>query len=161
MPLTFKTAELIETIEKVQRTIIEVNEEFEANNKQALTEAREEWWGQHKEDVRALRDYLTRSIKNDTPPLTEDGKTLMKQERGWSSEGVKLFHGAGDSGVKRRVIAYQQPEALDGLLALLQAQQGENITDNQLKGLGYHPRDLATLFRATTVRVAAAAEAKE
>ena len=151
MALTFKTAELLATIEGVQQSIIAADQRYEAAKTQARTDARNKWWNSHREDVRALRDYLTRSLKNDTPPLTVEAKQLMHQRDGYSNDDVRLFHGAGDSGISRPSIGYQRPDQLDGLAALLRAHVGDTVTAYQLKELGVHPRDLEKLFRAAAV----------
>jgi hypothetical protein len=105
--------------------------------------------------VRELRDYLTRSIKNDTPPLHSEVKRILGAENVSYREAVQLFVPGGDGGVSKRGTAYWREDELDGMSELLRAHQGDIITAHQLKELGTHPRDLEKLFRAASVAGAA------
>lgn len=149
MPLTFNVPGLIKMLDDVQAAVAKADARY-AKDCEAARKKHHDEWSKNKEGMRALRDYLTKSLKNDTPPTSEAAKEASGQTNNWSSEGVKFFI-PGDGGVSRQPLGYVREDELAGMRALLAAHQGDTITATQLKELGTHPRDLQKLFRAATL----------
>ncbi|OMB79238.1 hypothetical protein [Mycolicibacterium conceptionense] len=146
MALTFKVAGLIQLLDDCTTAHYAAVDKY----KQDCTAAREaytaEWWSENRENVRALRDYLTKSLKNNTPPLHSEARKILGQNTRYRDE-INLFIPGGDSNVSKNSAAYYRMDEIAGLSSLLKAHQGETVTAYQLKELGTHPKDLEKLFR--------------
>ncbi|WNO26374.1 hypothetical protein SEA_DEENASA__54 [Mycobacterium phage Deenasa] len=146
MALTFKTSQLIELLDDITTAHAAAEDKYKADCVAAREAYRDEWWSGHIDQVRALRDYLTKSIKNGTPPLNSEARRIMGQMDRYR-DGIELFIPGGESNVTKYSAAYYRPDEIAGLKAILTAHQGDTITAFQLKELGTHPKDLEKLFR--------------
>lgn len=147
MPLTFKTADLIALIDQIVSAKHAEDARYDADVAAAKHEHQQQWWDDNRERIRELRDYLTKSLKADTPPGNDQAKRIMGREARYSDD-VQFFVPANGSSVDRKQIGYYRIDELEGLSALLKAHQSGTVTAHQLKELGTHPKDLEKLFRA-------------
>lgn len=146
MALTFKVAELIKLLDDITTAHHAAEDKYKTDCAAARASYAAKWQSDNRENVRALRDYLTKSLKNDTPPLHSEARRLMGQNTGYRDE-LNLFIPGGDSNVGKNAAAYYRMDEIAGLSSLLKAHQGETVTAYQLKELGTHPKDLEKLFR--------------
>jgi hypothetical protein len=146
MALTFKVADLIKLLDDITTAHYAAEDKYKQDCMEARQAYTAEWWSDNRENIRALRDYLTKSIKNNTPPLQSEARKIMGQASRYRDE-LSLFIPGGDSNVSKTSAAYYRTDELAGLSSLLRAHQGETVTAYQLKELGTHPKDLEKLFR--------------
>lgn len=147
MALTFKVADLIKLLDDITTAHYAAENKYNQDCAAARETYATEWWSDNRENVRALRDYLTKSLKNNTPPLHAEARKLMGQVSRYRDE-LSLFVPGGDSNVSKASAVYYRMDEIAGLSSLLKAHQGETVTAYQLKELGTHPKDLEKLFRA-------------
>lgn len=148
MALTFNVARLLELVDTITAAKDAEEERYAAECAKARAKYEAQWWTAHREPVRKLRDYLTKSLKADKPPLHDVARSMFG-DTGYRGE-LQMFAPGGDGNVNRRALGYYRSDELEGLGALLRAHLGDTVTAHQLKELGTHPKDLAKLFRAAT-----------
>ncbi|AGT12790.1 hypothetical protein PHELEMICH_53 [Mycobacterium phage Phelemich] len=134
MSVTFKTQALIDAAESVIALHDEAVAEWERKTAAHQARHRDLWWENNRERVTALRNYLTRSLKNDTPPTNKEANRLMATTSGY----VQFFVPTGEpSGDKPDGYYVKNLGDLPGLVAMLQAHTGDTISANELKLVGY------------------------
>lgn len=158
MALTFKTAALIEVIDGIVAAHHSEQERVATDKIKARAAHERKWIEQNTPRVRALRDYLTKSLKSGVPPTTAEARRIMEQlHKGSGSNGVYLFAEGGEGDVVSARNLFYRLDELEGMAELLRAHTEPTVTAHQLKELGTHQRDLEKLFRAATVAKAVAA----
>ncbi|AKF14625.1 hypothetical protein AVJ28_gp56 [Mycobacterium phage Baee] len=134
MSVTFKTQSLIDAAESVIKLHEDAVAEWERQTAAHQAQHRDQWWENNRDRVTALKNYLTRCIKNDTPPTSKEAERLMASRSGY----VQFFVPTGEpSGDKPDGYFVRNLGDLAGLVAMLKAHTGETISANELKLVGY------------------------
>ncbi|QBI96414.1 hypothetical protein SEA_DONNY_56 [Mycobacterium phage Donny] len=134
MSVTFKTQSLIDAAESVIKLHDEAVAEWKRQTDAHQANHRDQWWEDNRERVTALRNYLTRSLKNDTPPTNREANRIMNTSSGY----VQFFVPVGEpNGDKPDGYHVRNLGDLVGLVAMLKAHTGETISANELKLVGY------------------------
>lgn len=146
MPLVFKTESLIAAAQSVLDGKERATKEHQAAVAKFVAANRAKWVTQHKSDVIAFRDYLTRCIRNDQPPTFTDVKVAAPGLSGRYGD-VSLYQKPSESDVPKPDGFHARTADLPGLLALLKAHQEPTVTPSVLKELGFDKAVIANLFR--------------
>jgi hypothetical protein len=145
MALTFKTAELIKVCEDAIGRQVNAAAAHEKAKAAAREKHRAKWEADNMPRVRTLRDYLSKCLKNGTPPLSFEACNIMGVADGYR-RAIAFFEEGGDGGIYAPRGTYINAERWRSLVAILKAHQLDTITAHQVKELGYHPKDLERLF---------------
>lgn len=152
MALTFKTADLLKLITDITDAAAAEDERYTAACAEARAQYMLDWYTDHVDDVRALRDYLSKCLKAGTVPRHDKAvQVAPRLKAGRYDAAIQLFVGGGDGGVIKTAAGYYRVDELAGIAAILRAHQLDTITAYQLKELGTHPRDLQKLFSVASV----------
>lgn len=151
MSMTFSTSALIEAAEKVLKQHRDAVEQWQRQTAAYQAEHRDTWWSENHDKIVALRNYLTRCLKNNTPPDQSEACRLMASRNGY----ISFYSSPGEPGGDKPAGYYvRNVGSLPGLVAMLKAHTGETISANELKLVGYDKlTDLFTLAAAAGGRV--------
>lgn len=145
----------LDTVESEYKT---AQEKYEAQLKGWHVERRKKWDAEMLPRWKALRDALSDAIRNRQPISTElvdeaagpnprGYRTHVLSEIAWTADPALPYEA---NGVARPTEPSHQ---LDSLRLVLQAITDDEVSDHQLRSLGY--RNLEWLFNAATVNKAA------
>lgn len=158
MPVQFKTADLLDSARKIVNRKAQAKVEFEKTHARNAVRHREEWLKQNTPNIKALRDYLTKCLRNGTTPTEKGaGEALGRCHGGMDTYGrlkdEAWQYGGYNSANTTRPPGYgaDQANELPGLISLLEAHQDETISPHQLANMGIKGRLVAQLFRDLAV----------
>jgi hypothetical protein len=147
--ITFSTTELIEAAEKVLDAKKAAIEDFQRREGEWFAQHKADWIKYNEPNIKALRDYLTKCLRNNQAPSTKDLERIIGPARGYRNGGDdRFFYSRPMSTINKPMAAYADPEGdLAALVEMLKANQADTVSASQLRNLGFKSRSIVALFR--------------
>jgi hypothetical protein len=149
--VTFKVSELIESANTIitqhDKAVVEYDKKIAA----FLADHRKQWLAVREANIRKLRDYLTKCLRNKSVPTTQEVTEVLGTKHysyngadtRWQYEKPAVY----DEQVKHPAGYYAKVDELAALVSLLESMEGKTVSVNQLRNMGFKSREIIDLFR--------------
>lgn len=147
--VTFKVDDLIQAARTILIAKERAVEQYRTIEAQYLANNKAQWFESREDNIRKLRDYLTKSLRNKTVPRTADiNHFLGGTPRTYNGADSRwLYETPGMYDLQKPPGYNANTDGLGALVAMLEAHQGQTVSATQLRNLGFKGSAVLTLFR--------------